>query len=305
MQPLTRLLVVCAWLIGPVVVGAGCGDLSQEDLVFRAGVPTKEAVAVVPPGTEAEVDDALSTSTQGLRATRTQAVEERCDGDLLCETRNLARGFNGFTFFLLDIVDTISALPPSERSPGRRVWGPHFDGDQGATFRFEMNRSDDGATFSFCLHAARGFVGRAPEVTCDTESDEASGLQRVLTGAFQPSAIAGDGARLGKGTMSLAAERLNALNGEARFARVVDFAFDHTDGESNIHIDMLGTSIDNVEAITDNVVVVSEDVRDMVARIHNGEGSIGRLLQDEEIFDDVREFVRELKRRPWRIIWKE
>ena len=69
--------------------------------------------------------------------------------------------------------------------------------------------------------------------------------------------------------------------------------------------EQIGTSIDNVEEITENVVVVSEDVRDMVARIHNGEGSIGRLLQDEEIFDDVREFVRELKRRPWRIIWKE
>ena len=43
----------------------------------------------------------------------------------------------------------------------------------------------------------------------------------------------------------------------------------------------------------------------MVARVEAGEGSIGRLLRDEEIFEDIREFVRELKRRPWRIIWKE
>ncbi len=40
-------------------------------------------------------------------------------------------------------------------------------------------------------------------------------------------------------------------------------------------------------------------------RIEAGEGSIGRLLADEEIYEDIREFVRELKRRPWRIIWKE
>ena len=234
-------------LAAVVVALAGCGNLSQEDLLFRAGVPAKQAVAVVPPGTEDEVDDALSTSAQGLKATRRQAVEEACDGDLLCETRNLARGFNGVTFFLLDIVDAISALPPTERSPGRRVWGPHFDADQGATFRFEMVRSDDGDTFSFCLHAARGFVGRANSVSCEVESDEASGLQRVLTGSFAPSGIAGDSARLGKGTMQLETERLNRLNGEARFARVVDFAFDHTDGQTDIHIDLLGASVDNVE----------------------------------------------------------
>ena len=234
-------------LAAVVVALAGCGNLSQEDLLFRAGVPAKQAVAVVPPGTEDEVDDALSTTAQGLQGTRRQAVEEACDGDLLCETRNLARGFNGFTFLLLDIVDAISALPPTERSPGRRVWGPHFDADRGSTFRFEMVRSDDGATFSFCLHAARGFVGRANSVSCDLESDEASGLQRVLTGSFAPSGIAGDSARLGKGTMRLETERLNRLNGESRFARVVDFAFDHTDGQTDIHIDMLGASVDNVE----------------------------------------------------------
>lgn len=225
----------------------GCGNLSQEDLLFRAGVPTKQAVAVVPPGTEAEVDDALSsTATRGL-SSRRQGIEERCDGDLLCETRNLARGFNGFTFFLLDIVDTISALPPTERSPGRRVWGPHFDADKGASFRFEMVRSDDGATFSFCLHAARGFVGRAPDVGCDVETDADSGLERVLTGSFEPSGIAGDSARLGKGTMQLDTERLNRLNGEARFARVVDFAFDHTGRQTDIHIDLLGTTVDDAE----------------------------------------------------------
>jgi hypothetical protein len=230
-----------------VLALTGCGNLSQEDLLFRAGVPTKEAVAVVPPGTEAEVDEALSSSAaQGL-SVRQQGVEERCGDDLLCETRNLARGFNGFTFFLLDIVDAISALPPTERSPGRRVWGPHFDGDKGTTFRFEMVHSDDGATFSFCLHAARGFVGRAPDVDCEVALDEASGLERVLSGTFQPSGIAGDNARLGKGTMQLETERLNRLNGEARFARVVDFAFDHTGGQTDIHIDLLGTTVDGIE----------------------------------------------------------
>jgi hypothetical protein len=225
-------------------LSSACGDLSQEDLLFRAGVPQKSALAVVPPGIEDEVDDALSSSSQAL-SSRRQAVEERCEGDLLCETRNLARGFNGFTFFLLDIVDTISALPPTRRARGQRVWGPHFDAEKGSSFRFEMNRSDDGATFTFCLHAARGFVGRAPDVDCSVEDDADSGLQRILLGDFSPSGLVGAQARLGKGSMQLETERLNRLEGEPRFARVVEFIFDNTEGQTNIHIDMLDAAVDD------------------------------------------------------------
>lgn len=235
MRGLLGVLAACGLALGAV----GCGDLSQEDLLFRAGVPNKVALAVVPPGTEAEVDDALASSAR-------QAVEENCDGDLLCETRNLARGFNGFTFFLLDIVDAIAALPPSERSPGRRVWGPHFDSEQGRTFRFEMVRSDDGGTFAFCLHAREGFVARAPAVDCSVEADPDSELQLVLTGSFSPSGIVGDAARQGVGEMTLFAERLNQLNGEARFARQVEFAFDNRTG-TDIHIEMLGTTVDDID----------------------------------------------------------
>ena len=64
-------------------------------------------------------------------------------------------------------------------------------------------------------------------------------------------------------------------------------------------------SLDNVEGITENILVASEDVETIIGRVEDGEGSLGMLLQDEEIFEDIREFVRELKRRPWRIIWKE
>lgn len=67
----------------------------------------------------------------------------------------------------------------------------------------------------------------------------------------------------------------------------------------------IAATFTNTEQITDDLVEASSDVREMVARVEAGEGSIGRLLQDEEIFEDLREFVRELKRRPWRIIWKE
>ena len=61
----------------------------------------------------------------------------------------------------------------------------------------------------------------------------------------------------------------------------------------------------NTEDITESIVAASNDVEALVARVANGEGSLGMLLADEEIFEDIREFVREIKRRPWRVIWKE
>jgi hypothetical protein len=233
----------------PVVVAvsavvAGCGNLSQEDLLFRAGVPTKQALAVTPPGTEAEVEDALVGDTASRAE---QALEERCDDDLLCQTRNIARGFNSLTFGLLDIVDAIAQLPATHREVGRRVWGPHFDDSQGLSFRFEMTRADDG--FDFCLHAVRGRMEASDAtnaLTCadglDVDDVDSGDLSQVLSGSFAPSSIAGDAARRGQGTMHLEAGRLARFNRETRFANVADFVFDNTDG-TTIAIDLLGTTV--------------------------------------------------------------
>ena len=64
-------------------------------------------------------------------------------------------------------------------------------------------------------------------------------------------------------------------------------------------------TIDNVHAATTDLRATSADVRTMVADIESGKGSLGALLKDEEIYDDLKETLRELKRRPWKIIWKE
>lgn len=65
------------------------------------------------------------------------------------------------------------------------------------------------------------------------------------------------------------------------------------------------TSIDNVEASTDNLAALSHDAGSVVGRIEKGEGTVGQLLVDREIYDDLKELLRTIKRRPWKIIWKE
>lgn len=47
------------------------------------------------------------------------------------------------------------------------------------------------------------------------------------------------------------------------------------------------------------------DISVLTGRIRDGKGSLGALLADDEIYDDVREMLKDLKRHPWKFLWKE
>jgi len=47
------------------------------------------------------------------------------------------------------------------------------------------------------------------------------------------------------------------------------------------------------------------DVQTIVGRMRRGDGTVGALLADEEIYDDLKELLRELKTHPWRFFWRE
>jgi phospholipid/cholesterol/gamma-HCH transport system substrate-binding protein len=46
-------------------------------------------------------------------------------------------------------------------------------------------------------------------------------------------------------------------------------------------------------------------VSEILEKVREGEGTIGALLTDREIYDDAREMMRDLKRHPWKFLWKE
>ncbi|MBN2531228.1 MAG: MCE family protein [Deltaproteobacteria bacterium] len=43
----------------------------------------------------------------------------------------------------------------------------------------------------------------------------------------------------------------------------------------------------------------------MIARLQQGKGTVGQLLQDEEIYDDLKELLRDIKHHPWKLIWED
>lgn len=62
-----------------------------------------------------------------------------------------------------------------------------------------------------------------------------------------------------------------------------------------------GTMVKTLTAKTGDLV---EDLSSITTDIREGRGTLGAFITDREIYDDVRELVLDLKRNPWKVLWK-
>jgi phospholipid/cholesterol/gamma-HCH transport system substrate-binding protein len=60
--------------------------------------------------------------------------------------------------------------------------------------------------------------------------------------------------------------------------------------------------LDNLATRTDKLAQRADRI---MARIESGEGTVGQMIQDEEIYDDIKELIRDIKRHPWKLIWED
>jgi len=58
-------------------------------------------------------------------------------------------------------------------------------------------------------------------------------------------------------------------------------------------------------ALAENANAAVADARRIVSHIREGRGSIGALVMDEEIYDDLQEMLRDIKHNPWKLFWRE
>lgn len=65
------------------------------------------------------------------------------------------------------------------------------------------------------------------------------------------------------------------------------------------------TALRNLNEVSGRAQATMRDVQTIVGRLRRGEGTVGALLADEEIYDDLKELLRELKTHPWRFFWRE
>ena len=65
------------------------------------------------------------------------------------------------------------------------------------------------------------------------------------------------------------------------------------------------SAIASAERIATRADATMVDAQELVSRVRRGEGTVGALLADEEIYDDLQELIRDLKHNPWKFFWRE
>jgi phospholipid/cholesterol/gamma-HCH transport system substrate-binding protein len=58
------------------------------------------------------------------------------------------------------------------------------------------------------------------------------------------------------------------------------------------------------EAAGARLETLAGEVGQIVGRIDRGEGTIGALLHDDQVYDDLRELLHDLREHPWKFLWR-
>ena len=64
-------------------------------------------------------------------------------------------------------------------------------------------------------------------------------------------------------------------------------------------------ALSDLPAVTRRAKDITRDVAAITAGLTKGQGTVGQLLTDRELYDDLKEMLRDLKRHPWKVLWKE
>ncbi|MFI5288115.1 MAG: MlaD family protein [Polyangia bacterium] len=64
-------------------------------------------------------------------------------------------------------------------------------------------------------------------------------------------------------------------------------------------------ALDDLASVGQKADRIAADAEVVMTKIKEGKGTAGALLVDEQIYDDLKELVRDLKRNPWKFFWKE
>jgi phospholipid/cholesterol/gamma-HCH transport system substrate-binding protein len=64
-------------------------------------------------------------------------------------------------------------------------------------------------------------------------------------------------------------------------------------------------ALNDLAQLAERANAAAADAQAIVAHVKKGEGTVGALIMDEEIYDDMQELVRDLKHNPWKFLWRE
>ncbi|MDP3277364.1 MAG: MlaD family protein [Deltaproteobacteria bacterium] len=64
-------------------------------------------------------------------------------------------------------------------------------------------------------------------------------------------------------------------------------------------------SLHDLRSIAARGDAIATDAQRITQHVRQGRGTIGSLMMDEEVYDDLQELVRDLKHNPWKFFWRE
>jgi len=65
------------------------------------------------------------------------------------------------------------------------------------------------------------------------------------------------------------------------------------------------SAIRSAAAVASKANLTLGDAQQIMAHTKRGQGTLGALLMEEAAYDDVQELLRDLRRNPWKLIWRE
>ena len=64
-------------------------------------------------------------------------------------------------------------------------------------------------------------------------------------------------------------------------------------------------AVNDVTEITKGARLATADAQAILAHVKRGKGTVGAVVMDEQLYDDLQELVRDLKHNPWKFLWRE
>ncbi|OGX29459.1 MAG: hypothetical protein A2705_02575 [Omnitrophica WOR_2 bacterium RIFCSPHIGHO2_01_FULL_52_10] len=60
----------------------------------------------------------------------------------------------------------------------------------------------------------------------------------------------------------------------------------------------------SVSATLENLSLVTGNLRDITSSVRDGKGTLGRILYDERLYDDLQGLTADLKQNPWKLLYR-
>ncbi|PIE66012.1 MAG: hypothetical protein CSA24_01145 [Deltaproteobacteria bacterium] len=322
------LLVMFVLLLGDFSMSSGSEILLdvETSAALKPGAPVK--IAGVPAGRVVDVDYRGGELDPAVGRPVFVRVTLRVDDDKLATLRRDARFYITNQGVLGEKYVEIE--PVSHEGPVAQP-GEVFEGEP--PMRLEIMASDAGRVLSSIagvlrrneqaiediivdtsatMKIVKRAVGRADALLADNSPKIGEVIDQLLVVEAEVKALAASAREvLGDGREIRAAlDNVAALSSELRRAvgPVVRQVRGTLDKYATLAITgqaLVADAQAKAESTLAGIAQVIDDAKTVTGRIRDGRGTVGALLSDQEMYDDIREMMKDLKRHPWKFIWKE